>query len=103
MCRRRHRASQRRHGTPADSAAYASLHDHRSKDLAWDAFEAPDAASLVWMELASPWSRVRVWLTDLADELLASGQVSLAPALDQPRLDHRLRSPRSSLDFSVPL
>lgn len=80
------------------------LGDHRSEDLAWDAFEAPDGSSLVWMEQASPWSHVLVWLTDLADELLArerAGEPRPLLAIDRVWISVSGRA--VLLDFSVPL
>lgn len=80
------------------------LQDHRASDVAWDAFEAPDGAALVWMQQASAWSQVRGWLTDLAEELEARESVGEArPSLSLDRVWVTASGRGILLDFAVPL
>ena len=49
------------------------LAGRRSEEENWDAYEAPDGAPLAtFLRGEQPWSRVRSWLLDLAEELSAS-------------------------------
>ncbi len=49
------------------------LTGRRSAEEFWDAYEAPDGAPLaVFLADEQPWSRVRSWLLDLAEELEAA-------------------------------
>lgn len=80
------------------------LQDHRGPDLAWDAFEAPNGTSLVWLENASAWWKVRVWLTDLAEELDARERsVESQPRLALDRVWITETGRGILLDFAVPL
>ncbi|MFN8579414.1 MAG: hypothetical protein U0163_00345 [Gemmatimonadaceae bacterium] len=40
-------------------------------DEVWDAYEAPDGQALLDVEGAEDWSEVSIWLSDVADELVA--------------------------------
>jgi hypothetical protein len=59
------------------------LAGRRTQDENWDAYEAPSGQPLVsLLTKRHPWSEVRFWLLDLADELAASTKDDTAP----PRL-----------------
>ena len=47
------------------------LAGQRTSDECWDAFEAPEGAPLDPKPSSVPWSRARLWLADLAAELVA--------------------------------
>jgi uncharacterized RDD family membrane protein YckC len=63
------------------------LQSRRSAESNWDAYEKPAGAPLgQFSDSAQPWSRVRVWLADLAQEFnaaLADGTLPAEVALDR--------------------
>jgi uncharacterized RDD family membrane protein YckC len=79
------------------------LSGRRSGADAWDAYEAMDGGPLLEaIETPQPWSRVRHWIADLAQEIAAAGKDGSMPALDPARVwitaDDRARL----LDWSPP-
>jgi hypothetical protein len=63
------------------------LQGRRSPDENWDAFEAPSGAPLVsFSDQRQPWSRVRRWLADIAEECsvaLRDGEPTIEVAADR--------------------
>ncbi len=100
-------------GTPPIPAARRELRrpgrlrwltGRRTGAEAWDAYEAPPGQPLLkLMAQPQPWSRVRYWLLDLAEELLAVTQdatLSSSPSLD--RLWITEDGHAKLLDFAAP-
>jgi uncharacterized RDD family membrane protein YckC len=80
------------------------LHGRRSAEENWDAFEAPEGQPLTAaLESRHPWTQVRSWLFDLADELRAGlddGTLPAAVGLDRIWLTHDGRA--VLLEFPAP-
>ncbi len=63
------------------------LTGRRTPDECWDAYEAPSGAPLVTrLAEPQPWSHVRHWLRDLADELERASENGLIPELSLDRV-----------------
>lgn len=76
----------------------------RSENENWDIFEAPSGDALVnLLDRAHPWSHVRYWLLDLAEEMAAAQEEGTLPAklsLDQVWITADGRA--KLLDFRAP-
>jgi serine/threonine protein kinase len=75
----------------------------RSSESSWDAFEAPDGSSFgdIVSKGPQPWSAVRRWMSDIADEIAASAKDDSLP--EPLRMDHVWITPQGRaklLDFA---
>jgi eukaryotic-like serine/threonine-protein kinase len=78
------------------------LTGRRSTSENWDAFEAPDGEAFLARKGVAPWSTLKLWLMDLANELTASEQDRTTPGLGTDRLWIRGDGRLVLLDFPVP-
>jgi eukaryotic-like serine/threonine-protein kinase len=80
------------------------LNGTRSDSEAWDAYEAIDGAPLLTLaRTPQPWSRVRLWLLDLAEELdHAAGDAAVDPLLNPDRVWITARGHAVLLEFPAP-
>ena len=78
------------------------LAGQRTSDECWDAFEAPEGAPLDPKPSSVPWSRARLWLADLAAELVAAEQDGTTPVLALDRVWVRPDGRAVLLDWPAP-
>ncbi len=80
------------------------LNGRRDEEEAWDAYEAPSGRRLLDVLVEpQPWADVRVWLNDLAEELIAAGQDgTLQLPLGLDRLWITTDGRAKILDFKMP-
>jgi len=79
------------------------LNGQRTPSKAWDAYEATDGQSLLGiLAEPQPWSRVKYWLLDLAEELQAAAQDETIPeALELDRVWITASGQAKLLDFAI--
>jgi len=78
------------------------LAGRRDDEAAWDAFEAPDGAPIGAKTGSQPWSRVRLWLSDLAAECAAADADGTLPTLALDRCWSRADGRAVLLDVPAP-
>jgi predicted Ser/Thr protein kinase len=80
------------------------LNGVRSDTEAWDAYEAVDGTALLALaRTPQPWSRVRLWLLDLAEELdHAAADPGIDPLLNPDRVWITARGHALFLEFPAP-
>ena len=78
------------------------LAGHRDAGECWDAYEAPEGAPLDTRPSSAPWSRARLWLSDLAAELAASARDATTPVLALDRVWVRPDGRAVLLDWPAP-
>lgn len=99
-------------GEPAVAAAQRNamrvsrlrwLQGQRTSSESWDAYEAPAGSPLVnLLDQPRPWSSVRFWLLDLAEELAAAESETSQPALLLDRVWITADGRAKLLDFPAP-